>query len=78
MIITVNNGISHPIEGIASQASIAVAGEKATVSISVDQLIRTPRNGQTLTFADAEWIVERITNRTAHIVTFICRKITNG
>ncbi len=77
MNIDVNNGRREPIEGIAEMASISAPSDLATVAVSAAQLIRTPRKGEQLRFQDDLWSVIR-SRRTAHVLTFTCKRIGNG
>lgn len=75
MIINVDNGSREPIDGVARAASIRLGAQVATVSVASADLIAPPRPNQDLTFSGVRWAVERTIARTAHALTFTCRRL---
>lgn len=78
MIIQIENGTKLPIEGVATEASISVRGDTATVAVDARQLIAAPRPGKIIEMMDAPWEVLKTTSRTRELLTFTCRRLVSG
>lgn len=78
MNIDVNECHREPIDGVADMASIDIREDFATVAVATAQRTRSPRPGQHLEFADARWRVDRTVKRTKSVLTFTCKRVSNG
>lgn len=78
MIIQIAASPRLQIEGVATEASVTVKGDTATVGVAIGAMIAMPRPGQIIGLFDQQWQVVRTLTRTAQVIEFTCRRLADG